>query len=94
MAGDNLARELFHLAGTSMAIAIANVVHLLGIRHVLIAGGLAMGWQAFKDPLKKELAKRLTLIPAAVVRIEIAQLGEDAGPLGGAYLAARAVGLL
>lgn len=94
MAGDNLARELFHLAGTSLAIAIANVVHLLGIRNVLIAGGLANGWDAFIGPLRKELENRLTLIPPAEVRIVIAQLGADAGPLGGAYLAARAVGLI
>lgn len=94
VAGDELAQDLFHLVGTSLAIAIANVAHLLGIRSILIGGGLSSGWQAFIGPLRQELARRLTFVPPAEVKVVRAQLGDDAGPLGGAYLAAKGTGII
>ncbi len=94
MAGDEVAQELFHLVGASLAIAIANVVHLLGIRSVLIGGGLAHGWEAFIGSLEEELERRLTLIPPTEVRVVKGQLGDDAGALGGAYLAGNRAGLI
>ncbi len=89
MAGDQMAQELFQLVGTSLAIAIANVVHLLGISAVLIAGGMANGWEAFIDPLQAELERRLTMMPPTDIRVVKAQLGDEAGALGGAFLAGR-----
>jgi glucokinase len=86
-AGDGLAKELLALVGTSLAIAIANVVHLLGIRGIVIGGGLGNAWDVFIDPLHEELGRRLTLVPASEVRVVRAQLGDDAGSLGAAYLA-------
>ena len=94
VAGDKLAQELFHLVGTSLAIAIANVAHLLGIRSILIGGGLANGWKAFIGSLREELGRRLTFVPPAEVKVVRAQLGDDAGPLGGAYLAAKGTDII
>ena len=94
IAGDEMAQELFHLVGTSLAIAIANVVHLLGIRSVLISGGVAKGWEAFISSLEGELKRRLTIIQHNEVNVVRTQIGDDAGPLGGAYLAAKSTGLL
>jgi glucokinase len=87
MVGDRLAGELFAQVGTSLAIAIANVIHLLGVRGVVIGGGLAQAWDAFIGPLREELTARLTMAPVAEVRIARAELGDDAGSLGAAYLA-------
>jgi glucokinase len=94
MAGDQMAQDLFHLVGTSLAIAIANVVHLLGLRSVLIGGGVANGWEAFIGSLYGELGRRLTLIPPDEVNVVRAKLGDDAGPLGGGYLAAKSTGII
>jgi glucokinase len=94
MDGDRLAGDLFTQVGTSLAIAIANVIHLLGIRGVLIGGGLAQAWDAFIGPLHEELTRRLTMAPVAEVRIVRAQLGDDAGSLGAAYLARTGLDLL
>jgi glucokinase len=94
MAGDQMAQDLFHLVGTSLAIAIANVVHLLGLRSVLIGGGVANGWEAFIGSLYGELGRRLTLIPPDEVNLIRAKLGDDAGPLGGGYLAAKSTGII
>jgi glucokinase len=94
VSGDRLAQKLFEVVGRSLAIAIANVVHLLGVRNVLIAGGLAKGWDAFIGSLREELRHRLTLIPATEVQLVRARLGDKAGPLGAAYLVAERTGLM
>jgi glucokinase len=91
--GDELAQELFQLMGTSMAIAIANVVHLLGIRSVLVGGGLANAWEVFIDSLMSELQRRLTLVPSSEVRVVRAKLGDEVGALGAAYFAWKQAGL-
>ncbi len=91
--GDKMAQELFHLVGCSLAIAIANVAHLVGIGYVIIAGGMANAWEAFIASLNAELERRLTLMPPVEVRVVRAQLGDDAGTLGGAYLAGRRLAL-
>ena len=87
--GDALAQELFSLVGTSLAIAIANVIQLLGIRSVVIAGGLANSWDFFIGPLKNELNRRLTMVRPPEVKVVRTKLGYYAGALGAAYLAAR-----
>ena len=92
--GDTLARELFARAGRSLAIAIGNVVHLLDIRGVVIGGGLARAWDAFIGPLKEELARRLTMVPVAAVRVVRAELDDDAGSFGAAYLAGISLHLI
>ena len=92
-AGDKLAQELFQLMGTSMAIAIANVVHLLGIRSVLVGGGLVNAWEVFIDLLMSELQRRLTLVPSSEVRVVRAKLGDEVGALGAAYFASKQAGL-
>jgi glucokinase len=91
--GDSLAQELLSLVGTSLAIAIANVVQLLGIRSVVIAGGLVNAWEFFIGPLEKELNRRLTMVRPREVKVVRTKLGYYAGALGAAYLAAGSGGL-
>jgi glucokinase len=92
--GDALAGELFARVGRSLAIAIGNVVHLLDIRGILIGGGMARAWDAFIGPLEEELARRLTMTPVEAVRVVRAELGDDAGALGAAYLAGISLHLI
>ena len=88
--GDSLSLELFDLVGTSLAIAIANVIQLLGIRSVVIAGGLVNAWEFFIGPLEKELNRRLTMVRPREVKVVRTKLGYYAGALGAAYLATEA----
>lgn len=85
--GDGLAQELFNLVGINLAIAITNVVQLLGIRSVLIAGGLANAWDFFIGPLREELNRRLTMVRPGEVKVVRTKMGHNAGALGAAYLA-------
>jgi glucokinase len=87
---DPLARRAFDRVGSSLGLAIANVVHLLGISRVVIGGRFARAWEVFVYPLEAELHRRLTLFPPEAVSVCPAQLGDDAGLVGAARLAWQA----
>jgi glucokinase len=90
--GDPLCQRAFDRVGRSVGLAIANVVHLLGISRVVIGGRFARAWELFHLPLLEELYRRLTLFPREAVLVTPAQLGDDAGLIGAARLAWDAVG--
>ncbi len=85
--GDPLAQAAFARVGGALGLAIANVVHLLGVSHVVIGGKFARAWEEFSGPLRRELAARLTMFPKDKLRIMQASLGDNAGLLGAAHLA-------
>ncbi len=88
---DPLALKAFERVGHALGIAIANVVHLLGLPRVVIGGRFARSWELFETPLQEELSRRLTLFPLAALSVVPAQLGDDAGLLGAAKLAWEAL---
>ncbi len=85
--GDALAYRAFERVGRSLGQAIAMVIHVLGVPHVVIGGKFARAWDVFQKPLKEELEERLTLFPLSEVTLTPARLGDDAGLLGAARLA-------
>jgi glucokinase len=84
---DPLALKAFERVGRSLAIAIADVVHILGLSRVVIGGRFARAWDHFYRPLEEELYRRLTLFPPEGVSVVPAKLDDDAGILGAARLA-------
>ncbi len=84
---DPLALKAFDRVGRSLGLAIASVVHLLGLSRVVIGGRFARAWEVFQPPLAEELHRRLTMFPPEAVSVCPAQLGDDAGLLGAARLA-------
>lgn len=89
---DPLAIRAFDRVGRALGLAIAGVVHLLGITRVVIGGRFARAWEIFHPPLAEELHRRLTMLPFDSVQVSPAQLGDDAGLVGAAYLVWQAVG--
>lgn len=88
---DPLALHAFERVGRALGIAIANVVHLLGITRVVLGGRFARAWEIFQLPLLEELHHRLTMFPEEALSICPAKLGDDAGLLGAARLAWEAL---
>jgi glucokinase len=84
---DPLALKAFVRVGQYLAIAIADVVHLLGLSRVVIGGRFARAWDHFFTPLQEELYWRLTLFPPEGVSVVPATLDDDAGLLGAARMA-------
>ncbi len=84
---DPLALKAFERVGKALGIAIADVVHLLGIDRIVIGGRFARSWDLFHLHMKEEIHRRLTLFPPENVSVAPAKLGDDAGLMGAARLA-------
>ena len=84
---DPLALKAFERAGRSLAIAIADVVHVLGLSRVVLGGRFTRAWDYFYPSMKEELYRRLTLFPPEAVTVVPSVLNDDAGLLGAARLA-------
>lgn len=84
---DPLALKAFERVGKALGIAIADVVHLLGIDRIVIGGRFALAWDLFHLHMKEEMHRRLTLFPPEKVSVAPAKLGDDAGLMGAARLA-------
>jgi glucokinase len=84
---DPLALKAFERVGRYLAIAIADVVHLLGLTRVVLGGRFARSFDHFFRSLQEELYRRLTLFPPEAVSVAPAMLNDDAGILGAARLA-------
>jgi glucokinase len=88
--GDELAARIWGEAIDALGTSLATYSQLLDPAMVVIGGGLSEAGAALFDPLRVELASRLSftspppLVPAA--------LGSQAGCLGAAVLAWRAAG--
>jgi glucokinase len=84
-AGDPVAAAVWSRAVAALAQAIVATVTITGVDLVLIGGGLAESGAALLDPLRADVAGRLTLHRPP--RLEKAAYGERAGCLGAACLA-------
>jgi glucokinase len=85
VAGDPDATLVWARAVAALAQAIVATVTITGVDLVLIGGGLAESGAALLDPLRADVASRLTF--QRPPRLERAALGELAGCLGAACLA-------
>jgi glucokinase len=87
--GDKLALEVWNRAGTYLGIGIANILTSVGVKKVVIGGGVAKAGDLLLDPIKKVVKERVRLMPVEQVEIINAKLGNDAGTVGMAAWSAR-----
>lgn len=80
--GDKLAMEVWRRAGTYLGIGIANILTCVGVKRIVIAGGVSKSGDLLLDPINKVVKQRVFLTPVEKVDIVIAKLGNDAGTVG------------
>jgi glucokinase len=85
--GDPFCLSLFSDMGRYLGIALANIIHTLGLEGVVLGGGVSRASTIFLPYLEKEFKKRLTMAEADRVSIKISFLGEKSGILGAAKMA-------
>jgi glucokinase len=85
--GDRLALGIFEGVGKSLAVAIGNIMNLLGLEAFLIGGGVSAAWDLFYSALKQELDRVCKLFPPEMFQVVRTRLGEDGGVLGAARIA-------
>jgi glucokinase len=66
---------------------IADIVSILNPEMVVLGGGLMQAADLFLGSIKRVITRCAQPVAARQVRIEVSQLGEDAGLLGAARLA-------
>ena len=95
--GDKQAQEIFHVVGSALGVAIANMVNALNLEMYVIGGGVSSAWEVFSPALLQELQHRSFVYratgpnenaasPRRKTVITRALLGSDAGLIGAARL--------
>jgi glucokinase len=86
VAGNPKAQMVFHSMGEALGIVLAMLVNAFNFPLYLIAGGVIAGWDLFYPPMIAETKKRSFTFRITDTRVEKAQLGNEAGLYGAAYL--------
>jgi len=84
--GDALAKELLDETGMWVGIGITNLIQLYNPEVVIIGGGISQAGDLLFAPIRRTVAWRARMVPAATAQIVPAALGDDAGIFGGAVL--------
>ena len=87
--GDEFALEVWNRAGTYLGIGVANILTTVGVKRVVIGGGVGKAGDLLLDPIKKVVKARVFLMPVEKVDIVNVKLGTQAGIVGMAAWSAR-----
>lgn len=85
--GNATAGKLYDFVSTQLALAIANQVTVLNPAVLVLGGGVLSRSPRLVQRLRETIVRRSTVVSSAV-RVEFAQLGDDAGLVGAALAAA------
>lgn len=86
VAGNPKAQMIFVSMGESIGIVLAMLINAFNFPLYLIAGGVIAGWDLFAPPMLEETKRRSFTFRTTNTRVERAQLGNEAGLFGAAYL--------
>lgn len=81
-AGDEEVRGVIERAGSYLGLAVANIVGLLGTRHIIIAGSVACFGETLLDVIRQEMVERSLSAVARDVEIGLSRIGPDIVILG------------
>ena len=85
--GDPISVETLEEVGHYLGIAVANVINMLNPDKIIIGGGIAQAGGLLFEPIRRTVEVNALYEPLQACQILPAQLGDDAGMLGGAALA-------
>lgn len=84
--GDSVSIETLDEVGYYLGIAVANAINILNPDKVVIGGGIAQAGDLLFSPIRRSVEVNALYAPLQVCEILAAQLGDDAGVLGGAAM--------
>jgi len=83
-AGDPAANAVWDRTIRAAGIAIVNLAHILGPDAIVIGGGMGLNGDLVHQPVRALLAEHGPRNPSRPIEVVAAQLGDDAGLVGGA----------
>ncbi|RSK27841.1 ROK family glucokinase [Bacillus sp. HMF5848] len=84
---DAVALDVIDNITLHLAVALANLANAINPRAIVIGGGVSQAGDILMQPLREKVEKFLFPRTKVDLRLETATLGNDAGVIGGAYLA-------
>jgi glucokinase len=87
--GDGLATEVVEHIADHLGAAIANIGNMLNPEKIVIGGGVSAAGDALLQPVKRYFEEYAFSTVRHSTTLALATLGNDAGVIGGAYLAKR-----
>ncbi len=85
--GDEIAKEVIDQVAFYLGLALANLANGLNPEKIVIGGGVSKAGHTLLTPLKEQFAQFAFPRVAQGVELVIATLGNDAGVVGGAWMA-------
>lgn len=85
--GRENAIKAFTIAGASLAQALASILKVTDVKHVVIGGGLTAAWDLMAASFNQRLQQDLIPVLRQKVNLEISTAQDIAGMLGAAMLA-------
>jgi glucokinase len=86
--GDKVALEVMDETGYYVGIGASNAINFLNPEMVVIGGGISQAGPVLWDPIMRTVRANALIEALEVCRVVPSALGDDAGVLGGAVLAA------
>lgn len=83
------ARESLHRAGSALGVALANVVNVVDVDHVVLGGIYAELAEHLRGPVLEQLERRVISAPWAAVELDVARAGRYPAMTGGALAVLR-----
>lgn len=94
LGGNTESIKIWKDLGINLGIGITSLINLLNVDSVIIGGGVSNAWELFEKYMQDEIENRALRGPWERVTVSRAKLGDDAGIMGCAYLAFKALKLL
>jgi glucokinase len=85
--GDPVARAVMEETGFYVGVGVANLINMLNPEVVVIGGGIAQAGPLLFEPLERTVRARAVAPQAHTARVVPAEMGDNAGVLGGVVLA-------
>ncbi len=86
-AGDRAALDIIRRSGRMIGGVLATLVNFYNPEAVFIGGGVAHIGNGLLSAIRQATLRRATALSTRHLRIEYSPLGEDAGVIGGIWLA-------
>lgn len=84
-AGDHAVEQIVTAAAEYIGVAVAGVIHLMSPEVIVLGGGMVEAMpKLFRDTISRSAKAHVLSAFAKTFRVEIAELGDDAGLIGAA----------
>ena len=84
--GDAIALEVYEETGYYLGLCVANLINLLNTQMIVVGGGIAQAGEIIMEPIRRTATACAIRSMSHTCRIVPAELGDNAGVLGGAAM--------